>query len=374
LDKIKILYITGGRYFDNRHRKLLSVLRNLDRQKYEFSVICPENLLLLRYLKPLDIPTYVIELPGRISTKNIHLLNSLQSGEKFHIVHSFDYTSGIYSRELKKHNPGVKCIHSPQPLEYIEKEKYLSKQVKKSTEQYLSQFTDAMICETDYDRKLAIQNKYIEEIKTNVITNSVSVARFANLKKNSDLLAELGFTNDNFIIGNLANFNSSSNQRLIINSAYYQIKKYPQIKFLLIGEGKNLAQMIDYAKQAGLEENIVFINEKQNIEDYYSIIDIFVLADKWAGSSTVLLEAMASRLPIVCSITSSYMNINRAENIAVSFDPCDLEDLFGAIDYLYQNQNTRDGLAQNAMIEATQYDDSVIFPKIENLYSEVLSP
>jgi hypothetical protein len=152
---IKIVYISGGRYFNNSHRKLVSIIQNLDSSKYEFSIVCPENILLMEYLKSFNIPIYIMELPGRISTKYTHLLNSLQSGEKFNIVHSFDYTSGIYSREIKKYNPEIKCIHSPEPLAYFERESFIAKQVKKSTQQYLSQFTDTMICETGYDKKLA---------------------------------------------------------------------------------------------------------------------------------------------------------------------------------------------------------------------------
>ena len=42
------------------------------------------------------------------------------------------------------------------------------------------------------------------------------------------------------------------------------------------------------------------------------------------------------------------------------------------IDYYYQHREERDEIAQNAMIEATQYDDSGIFPMVENVYNEVL--
>ncbi|HEY3252034.1 MAG TPA: glycosyltransferase [Ignavibacteria bacterium] len=373
MDKIKILYIAGERLFGNSYRKLLSVIRNLDSNKYEFSIVCPENLLFLECLKPFNIPMYVIELPGRVSTKYTKLLNSLQSGEKFNIVHSFDYVSGIYSRELKKYNSEIKCIHSPEPLIYLEKEGLFSRQVKKSTEQYLSQFSDMMIFENDFDKKLALNNKYVSQNKAVVISNSVNLSRFANLKKKNALLKELGFNKNDFIIGNVSNFDASNNQQIIVRSAYYLLKKYPQMKFLFIGDGKKLHSMMEYAKEAKLDSAMVFIFEKQNLQDYYSIMDIFVLADLWGGSSTILLEAMASRLPVICSVTSSYIPIIRDENISLTFDPNDTEGLFEAIEQLHTNKQLREMVAQNAMIEATQYDEAEIFPKIGEVYREVLS-
>jgi hypothetical protein len=51
-------------------------------------------------------------------------------------------------------------------------------------------------------------------------------------------LNELGFNKNNFIIGNVSKFEESTNQQLIIHTAYYLVKKYPQIKFLFKGTGK----------------------------------------------------------------------------------------------------------------------------------------
>jgi hypothetical protein len=61
---------------------------------------------------------------------------------------------------------------------------------------------------------------------------------------------------------------------------------------------------------------------------------------------------MASRLPVVCSITSSYVPILRNENISLTFDSNDMEGLFGSVERLYLDNQLRTTLAQNAMIEA----------------------
>ena len=372
MGKIKILYIIGGENFDNRHRKFLSVIRNLDAGKYEFNIVCSENLLLMDYLKSYDVPVYLLSLPSRISSRYTNLINKLYLGEKFDIVHSFDYISGIYSRLLKKFNPEVKCIHSTESLITIERKGVFTKQIVKSTMQYYSLFTDRMISENDNDKKLAVKNKYIEKLNASVIPASVQVSRFGNLKKNYTLLTDIGFSKENFIIGCAAPFEDNNNQQLIIRTAYYIVKKYPQIRFLFIGDGKNLNNMKEFANTSGILDFCSFVFEKENIEDYYSIMDLFIAPDKWGGSAYTLFEAMASRLPIICSTAAEYSAFSRHKHSLVSFDPEDMDDLFDNIDYYYQHREERDEIAQNAMIEATQYDDSVIFPMVENVYNEVL--
>jgi glycosyltransferase involved in cell wall biosynthesis len=372
VNKTRVLYITAGEYFDNHHRKLLSVIRNLEKDKYEFSIVSNENILFMEYLKTFDVPVYALNLPGRISSKYSTLLNKLQLGEKFHIVHSFDYVSGIYSRLLKKFNSEIKCIHSPDSLVTVEHKSVFTKQLVKSTMQYYSLFTDRLICENEFEKKTSIKNKYIDKEKAAVISPSVNIARFANLKKDLELKSSLGFDRDNFIIGSLSNFGENNNQQLIIRSAYYLVKKYPQMRFLFIGSGKKLRLMQELVRESRLEEYVVFINEHENLPDYYSIIDLFILADIFGGSAFVLLEAMASNLPVICSITAEYLPFSRSDKALMSFDPKDMDDLFEKITFIYQDKEKRETLAQNAMIEATQYDDSEIFPKIESVYTEVL--
>lgn len=370
--KLKILYVSGVNYFDNSCRKLLSIINNISKEKYEFSLVCTENLLLLEYMKSFDAPVYVLNLPNRISSKYSNLLNKLQIGESFDIVHSFDYVSGIYSRLLKKFNPAIKCIHSPDSLYSIEQKGVFTKQLVKSTMQYYSVFTDRIICENEYSKRIAAKNKYLDEDRINVIPPSVNISRYANLKRKPGLRNELGFNENDFAIGNLSVMDENNNQQVIIRSAYYLVRKYPQMRFLFIGDGKKLRSMQELVNESKLNDNCVFIFEKENIPDYYSIMDAFVLADKWGGSPFVLLEAMASGLPVICSAAADYRPFSKNNQAIMSFNPDDMDDLFENIDYLYQNKDRRESLAQNALIEATQFDDSEIVPKFESVYSGVM--
>ena len=51
-----------------------------------------------------------------------------------------------------------------------------------------------------------------------------------------------------------------------------------------------------------------------------------------------------------------------------------MDDLFRKVSAMYQSKELREELAQNAMIESTQYDVSETVPRIEQVYEEVLSP
>jgi glycosyltransferase involved in cell wall biosynthesis len=87
----------------------------------------------------------------------------------------------------------------------------------------------------------------------------------------------------------------------------------------------------------------------------------------------VLLEAMASRLAIICSHDKNLLEIIKPSHSALTINPIDMDDLFRNISLLYQNNELREELAQNAMIESTQYDEKEIIPKIAEAYEEVMA-
>ncbi len=218
----------------------------------------------------------------------------------------------------------------------------------------------------------AIANKIANENKSVVIGNGVNLSKYSNLKKNTELMNNLGLSSNYFIIGNISRFDVQKNQKLIIQAAYYLIKKYPDMRFVLVGDGKTMNSMREYARDANLGEYIIFTGEVSNLEDYYSIFDVFVLPSLWEGMPYALLEAMASRKAIICSKIPNLLEVVENNRSALTIDPYDMDELFQKIIVLYKNSELREKLAENAMLGSTDYDETEIVKKIENVYTGVL--
>ncbi len=89
--------------------------------------------------------------------------------------------------------------------------------------------------------------------------------------------------------------------------------------------------------------------------------------------SYILLEAMASRLPIICSDIPANREVIKHNYSALTIEPDDMDDLFRKIQNLYLNPDLRNMLAQNAMIDSTQYDETEAVAKVENVYQEIMN-
>jgi glycosyltransferase involved in cell wall biosynthesis len=372
MDKIKILHVIDGGFLGGGQANILSICNNIDKSRFETAIAAKGGLAFEKEVRSAGIEFFPVELPKMLRIKYLKNLVDIQKREKFDIIHTHGGVGGYYGRTLKKRIPEIKNVHTIHGIHYINNENFFIRNISKTIEQYLVQYTNMTICETQNDLLTAIKNKIADSVKSVVISNGINLTKYSNLKKNTALLKSLGLDESHFVVGNISRFDVQKNQKLIIQSAYYLIKKYPDMRFVLVGDGKTMNSMREYAREANLGEYVIFAGEKNNLPDYYSIFDVFVLPSLWEGMPYALLEAMASRKAILCSKIPNLLEVIKNNYSALTFDPNDMDDLFREISALHDNKELKEKISQNAMIESTQYDETEIVKQIEDVYTGVL--
>jgi glycosyltransferase involved in cell wall biosynthesis len=116
----------------------------------------------------------------------------------------------------------------------------------------------------------------------------------------SPLIKEL-FTPDNFVFLSVARFVPQKNLTMLINAFYQTFLKYPQARLLLVGTGPEEYSLRSLATQLfGPEQHIVeFVPWSDDVPGLMNASDAYVLSSNYEGWGRVLIEAMASGLPIV---------------------------------------------------------------------------
>lgn len=369
---IKVLELIDGGFLGGGQTNILSIIRNIDRKIFDIHVAAKGDGEFERAVEKSKTRFSDLYIPKYFRTKYLLKLKSIVEKQNISIIHSHGGVAGFYSRILKKHNRDIKIVHTIHGIHYVHSKNILRRNISLTIEQYLVQFTDKFICVSNNDFQDSQKLKIIDVDKTVTIPNGINITRYANRKKNLRLLKELGLTEENFIIGNVSRFDVQKNQKLIIQTAYHLKKFYPDMRFILVGGGELLRKHINYVNESGLADIFIFTGEVVNPEEYYPLFDIFVFPTLWEGLPYVLLEAMASGLPVICSRIPNISELITENKSAITFEPDSSIDLFKKISVLYEDPKLRRKLGENALLDVTSFDETEMTKRIEEVYSEVM--
>jgi len=112
-------------------------------------------------------------------------------------------------------------------------------------------------------------------------------------------------------------FEAIYNLELLIYSIPKVLKEISDVKFLLIGSGKQERKLKELARKLGVSQSVEFLGKLSNEEvlNYLSRADIYISTSLSDGQSLSLLEAMASGVfPIVTDIPSNRVWIRDNKN------------------------------------------------------------
>lgn len=112
-----------------------------------------------------------------------------------------------------------------------------------------------------------------------------------------------------FILCNIARHVNQKSLDILIQVFSKYLKKNKNSKLILIGKGPETFNLKKLSKDLGIQKNIIWISEYENIRDIISLSNLFILTSKYEGLGLVLLEAMAEKKPILASKISAIPEI-----------------------------------------------------------------
>lgn len=383
-NKIKILYLHAGAELYGADKVLLELVSNLDSKYFKPIVILPNKGPLLEKLQNNNIETHVIQYPilrrkffnfkGLIKFSKDYKyfskeLDDFVKKNKINIVHvnTAAVLEGIY---LKRKNkiPLVWHIHeiivSPKIVFY-------------GTSALIGTFATKVVTVSQAVKKHLVSSKLVSDNKVEVIYNGVKGENFENIDS-TQLKNKLGIKRNENIVGMIGRINSWKGQDDFLESMEPLLSKYPDLKLLIIGgvfEGEEwrLFKLQEKIKKSKNANRIILIDFQDNIEDYYNIMDIFVLPSTNPDPlPTVVLEAMASSRPVV-----GYKHGGIAEMIVDSewllAEVNNIEELGEIVEKLLLNPELQSEIGNKNKKRQVEFFNKEMYAKnFENLYKNTI--
>jgi len=184
-----------------------------------------------------------------------------------------------------------------------------------------------------------------------LINNGIDVGRFANNQGFDRQLIrkELGI-GEGLVVGIVGRLSDVKGHIYLIKAISIVAKDVPQVKLLIIGEGKMFSQLIDLTKQLGIEDKVFFINSVMDTRRVLAIMDLFVMPSLKEGLGLALMEAMASGLPVIGSNVGGIKTLIADGYNGLLVEPADVPGLAQAITVLINDPEKRKAFGANASI------------------------
>lgn len=130
-----------------------------------------------------------------------------------------------------------------------------------------------------------------------VLKNVIDTDRFAYRLEDRRYIREKLHIEKKVVVGVVGRFAAQKNPEFLLECFAEYNKLNKESVLLWIGDGELQEKIQDRAKNMGLKEACLFVGRKNNIEKWYSAMDLFLLPSKFEGMGIVFLEAQCTGLP-----------------------------------------------------------------------------
>jgi len=381
---IKILHIITRLDLGGSSTNTIDTVVRLGEKGYDVSLLVGKtndpNGEIKAELKGEDVKyLFINELCREISPINdwkaFWRIYHLMRREKFTIVHTHSSKAGIVGRWAAKFAGAKIVIHTPHGHIFYGYFNFFITRMYVYIERITSLVTDRIITLTDIGKQEHVQLKVAHENKFQTIYSGIDLNKF----KKGPLVAarvreEFSIKEEDVLLGTVARLDPIKGCEYLVDAMKFILQKYPNTKLILVGDGSERKTLEEKCRSYGIDKNVIFAGQRDDVSDILSALDIFILPSLNEGMGRVILEAMACEIPIVASRTGGIPELIEDSEHGLLVSPKDTESLECAIMFLISDKSRAQRMAKKAKKMVTEkFSVDKMVDDIESLYKVLIS-
>lgn len=205
--------------------------------------------------------------------------------------------------------------------------------------------------------------------KSMVLNNAVDFSLYRYHPEVRNQLREIHNVQKNFVIGHVGRFSYQKNHMFLLEMFEKLQKVRKDVRLLLIGDGENRQEIEKYIRELGIGDTVLLLGSKDNVYDYYNMMDLFVLPSRFEGLPVVAVEAQVNGLTCFLSknITKEVCITDRVSLIGIENTKDWVTEICHYMDCHKQEERS---LEQNSLLDS--YNIKTAAKKLEKLYLSFL--
>jgi glycosyltransferase involved in cell wall biosynthesis len=226
-----------------------------------------------------------------------------------------------------------------------------------------------------FGRKLVSSGVPIERLR--IVPNSGSPMPTLPEAELERLRSRLGVSQNTVVMLSIGRLSREKGHADLIEAAHWLRRIRPELpfKFILVGSGPELRRLEAKTDRLNLRSHVIFACREPDVLPFLRIADVFALPSHTEGSPHVILEAMATELPIVATRVGGIPELLQDGQTAILTDPRNPEQFALGIARMLNSKNDARRYAQSAsQVLRQQFSPRMSALSLLAIYREVLRP
>jgi glycosyltransferase involved in cell wall biosynthesis len=229
-------------------------------------------------------------------------LYSLIKKGRYHIVHTHLAKAGVLGRIAAWLARTPIIVHGLHGLVFHEYQPWLVNRTWWAVQKIVGPITDHYISVSSVISQKAIEAGIASTDNLTTVYSGMELDWFLNADVDPETVRrQLGIPDNAPVVGKIARMVSIKNHDALFDAAPEIIARYPDVRFLLVGDGPLLGHLRSRAKQMGITEQVVFAGlvPRERIPEMLSVMDVLAHTALYEGLPRVLAQALAMGKPCV---------------------------------------------------------------------------
>jgi len=380
--KIKILFRHRSMEMGGVEKVMLSLMNNLDREKFEMTVCLNLNQGELRD----EFPSHVRKVyltDGKEDFSKNKIIQKIQLFQRRQKLEKLRKNSEIVDREYLKENYDIEIA-----MTYNDFEPVLNSSNKNSKKvgwfhseiqvpklqplvpkilEHFPQFHYMIYCSEKIKNLMHEHYPNLNYPKESVIINAIPIEEIKQ-KANADFLLPNAESNIFVSVGRL---HTRKGYHKLMDAHKKLLNEGFQHTVIIIGDGEELPNLLEQQKNLGVQKSFVFAGNQMNPYPFIKNADFFIMPSESEAWPLVIAEALILQKPIIATKVGDVESMIEDRKTGYLID-YDTNEIYVAMKEFLTNEKLVSDLRENLTAIEKQFDNKKIFDEVEEIFVNLL--
>ncbi len=295
---------------------------------------------------------------------------------KYDIVHTHSSKAGILGRIAAKLAGTKRVIHTIHGLPFHPYQNRFLNFIYVWLEKFAALFSNRIITVCDAMKEKAVSHRIGHEGKFLTIYSGMNLDQFLKAGKDTTgIRKKLGIGKDDIVIGKIGRFFPLKGHKYFIRAAPLVVKTFPDVKFLLIGDGILRDKLKSEVINLGLRDKFIFAGlvDRKEVPGLITAMDILVHTSLREGLPRVLVQAMVCGKPVISFDIDGAGEVVLEGKTGFLVPPGDVVALANTIISALSDVKGLEAMGKTGCgLAGSLFSEKIMVERIDKLYKELL--